>query len=157
MKTEKIRIYYNGQFIEVTHEVYTVLIKSDRKIKYFENDLKEEKIILDKKGTVVEIIPSREDSLDRLQDDNERQFADNSDSVEEIALRNLRYKQLHNAISMLKPDEQALIEALYFNFLTQDDYAKQIGLSQQAVSKKRTKILKKLSCRYAMCVTKCGS
>ena len=45
---------------------------------------------------------------------------------------------------MLKPDEQALIEALYFNFLTQDDYAKQIGLSQQAVSKKRTKILKKL-------------
>lgn len=144
MKTEKIRIYYNGQFIEVTHEVYTVLIKSDRKIKYFENDLKEEKIILDKKGTVVEIIPSREDSLDRLQDDNERQFADNSDSVEEIALRNLRYKQLHNAISMLKPDEQALIEALYFNFLTQDDYAKQIGLSQQAVSKKRTKILKKL-------------
>ena len=63
MKTEKIRIYYNGQFIEVTHEVYTVLIKSDRKIKYFENDLKEEKIILDKKGTVVEIIPSREDSL----------------------------------------------------------------------------------------------
>ena len=37
MKTEKIRIYYNGQFIEVTHEVYTVLIKSDRKIKYFEN------------------------------------------------------------------------------------------------------------------------
>ncbi|MBQ4130943.1 MAG: sigma-70 family RNA polymerase sigma factor [Clostridia bacterium] len=144
MKTEKIRIYYNGQFIEVTHEVYTVLIKSDRKIKYFENDLKEEKIILDKKGTVVEIIPSREDSLDRLQDDNERQFADNSDSVEEIALRNLRYEQLHNAISMLKPDEQALIEALYFNFLTQDDYAKQIGLSQQAVSKKRTKILKKL-------------
>lgn len=144
MKTEKIRIYYNGQFIEVTHEVYTVLIKSDRKIKYFENDLKEEKIILDKKGTVVEIIPSREDSLDRLQDDNERQFADNSDSVEEIALRNLRYEQLHNAISMLKPDEQALIEALYFKFLTQDDYAKQIGLSQQAVSKKRTKILKKL-------------
>ena len=144
MKTEKIRIYYNGQFIEVTHEVYTVLINSDRKIKYFENDLKEEKIILDKKGTVVEIIPSREDSLDRLQDDNERQFADNSDSVEEIALRNLRYEQLHNAISMLKPDEQALIEALYFNFLTQDDYAKQIGLSQQAVSKKRTKILKKL-------------
>lgn len=144
MKTEKIRIYYNGQFIEVTHEVYTVLIKSDRKIKYFENDLKEEKIILDKKGTVVEIIPSREDSLDRLQDDNEKQFADNSDSVEEIALRNLRYEQLHNAISMLKPDEQALIEALYFNFLTQDDYAKQIGLSQQAVSKKRTKILKKL-------------
>ena len=144
MKTEKIRIYYNGQFIEVTHEVYTVLIKSDRKIKYIENDLKEEKIILDKKGTVVEIIPSREDSLDRLQDDNERQFADNSDSVEEIALRNLRYEQLHNAISMLKPDEQALIEALYFNFLTQDDYAKQIGLSQQAVSKKRTKILKKL-------------
>ena len=93
---------YNGQFIEVTHEVYTVLIKSDRKIKYFENDLKEEKIILDKKGTVVEIIPSREDSLDRLQDDNERQFADNSDSVEEIALRNLRYEQLHNAIVLKK-------------------------------------------------------
>ena len=43
-----------------------VLIKTDRKIKYFERDLKEEKIILDKNGIVVKIVPSREDSLDRL-------------------------------------------------------------------------------------------
>ena len=144
MKTEKIRIYYNGQFIEVTHEVYTVLIKTDRKIKYFENDLKEEKIILDKKGMVVEIVPSREDSLDRLQDDNERQFADDSDSVEEIALRNIRYEQLHKAISMLKPDEQALIEALYFKFLSQRDYADVLGVSQVAVCKKQRRILRKI-------------
>lgn len=144
MKTEKIKIYYNGKFIEVTHEVYTVLIKTDRKIKYFENDLKEEKIILDKKGMVVEIIPSREDSLDRLQDDSERQFADNSDSVEEIALRNIRYEQLHKAISMLKPDEQALIEALYFKFLSQREYADVLGVSQVAVCKKQRRILRKI-------------
>lgn len=144
MKSEKNKIYYNGQIIEVTHEVYMVLIKTDRKIKYFERDLKEEKIILDKNGIVVKIVPSREDSLDRLKDDNERQFADDTESVEEIALRKIQYEQLHNAITMLKPDEQSLIEALYFKFLSQTDYASQLGLSQQAISKKCTKILKKI-------------
>lgn len=144
MKTEKIKIYYDGKIIEVTREVYTVLIKTDRKMKYFECDLKEDRMLFDKKGIVVRVIPSREDSLDRLMDDNERQFADDTESVEEVAVRNIQYEQLHKAISMLKPDEQSLIEALYFRFLSQTDYASQIGLSQQSISKKCTKILRKL-------------
>ena len=144
MKTEKVKVYYNGQIIEVTKEVYTALDQTDRKIQYYELDLKVEKFIFNKKGNLVRIIPSREDSYDRLQDDNAQQFADNSESVEDAVLNKIRYEQLHNAISMLKPDEQSLIEALYFRFLSQTDYASQVGLSQQSISKKCNKILKKL-------------
>ena len=64
--------------------------------------------------------------------------------MEDAVLNKIRYEQLHNAISMLKPDEQSLIEALYFRFLSQTDYASQVGLSQQSISKKCNKILKKL-------------
>ncbi len=144
MKTEKVKVYYEGQIIEVTKEVFTVLEKTDRKIEYCELDLKVERYIYNKKGELIRIIPSREDSYDRLQSENAQQFADDSESVEEIALRNLRYEQLHNAISLLKPNEQALIEALYFQFLSQRDYAQTMGVSQASVCKKQKRILKKL-------------
>lgn len=144
METEKIKIYYNGQIVEVTPDVYAVLIKTDRKMRYFENDIKVEKYILDESGDKVRIIPSRENSFERLQEECAQQFACESESVENTVLRNLQHEQLRRAIDLLEPDEQELIDALYFQLLSQDAYASQIGLSQQAISKKRLKILKKL-------------
>ena len=70
MDAGKKRIWIRGQFIEVTDEVYAAYMKGDRKMRYFENDLKTERFVLGKEGQVVQIIPSREDSLDRLMDEN---------------------------------------------------------------------------------------
>lgn len=39
-------------------------------MRYFENGLKTERFVLVKEGRVAQIIPSREDSLDRLVDEN---------------------------------------------------------------------------------------
>lgn len=68
MDADKKRIWIRGQFVEVTDEVYRAYMQGDRKMRYFENDLKTERFVLGKEGQVVQIIPSREDSLDRLVD-----------------------------------------------------------------------------------------
>ena len=70
MDADKKRIWIRGQFVEVTDEVYRAYMQGDRKMRYFENDLKTERFVLGKEGQVVQIIPSREDSLDRLVDEN---------------------------------------------------------------------------------------
>lgn len=86
MDADKKRIWIRGQFVEVTDEVYRAYMQGDRKMRYFENDLKTERFVLGKEGQVVQIIPSREDSLDRLVDENARQFSDEQESVESVVL-----------------------------------------------------------------------
>ena len=76
MDADKKRIWIRGQFVEVTDEVYRAYMQGDRKMRYFENDLKTERFVLGKEGQVVQIIPSREDSLDRLVDENAQQLCE---------------------------------------------------------------------------------
>lgn len=81
MDADKKRLWVSGQFIEVTDEVYDAYMKGDRKMRYFESDLKTERFLMDENGQIRQVIPSREDSLDRLMDDNAEQFADRHESV----------------------------------------------------------------------------
>ena len=87
MDADKKKIWIRGQFIEVTDEVYTAYMKGDRKIIYFENDLKTGRTVKDKDGNIKQILPSREDSLDRLMEDNAQQFPDSQESVEDIVIQ----------------------------------------------------------------------
>ena len=107
MDDNKRKLWVNGQFIEVSEEVYQVYMQGDRKMRYFETDLKTERTILAEDGTVQRIIPSREDSLDRLIDDNARQFSDAGESVEDAVLRKLAEDELHRALEKLTDGEYA--------------------------------------------------
>lgn len=144
MDADKKRIWIRGQFVEVTDEVYRAYMQGDRKMRYFENDLKTERFVLGKDGRVVQIIPSREDSLDRLMDENARQFSDRQESVESVVFRKLETDRLHTALSMLTPEEQALIWALFFEERSESELAAELGISQPAIYKRKIKILKKL-------------
>lgn len=66
LKADNKKIWIRGQFVEVTDEVYAAYMKGDRKIRYFENDLKTGRTVKDKDGNIKQTLPSREDSLDRL-------------------------------------------------------------------------------------------
>ena len=68
------QLWINGAYVYVTDEIYTVYLKGQRKMNYFEKDLKSERVIKDENGEIKKIIPSREDSLDRLLSDTQRQF-----------------------------------------------------------------------------------
>ena len=144
MDADKKRIWIRGQFVEGTDEVYRAYMQGDRKMRYFENDLKTERFVLGKEGQVVQIIPSREDSLDRLVDENARQFSDAQESVESVVLHKLEVDRLPTALSLLTPEERALIQALFFDERKESELAVELGISQPAVYKRKMKILKKL-------------
>ena len=144
MDADKKKIWVCGQTIEVTDAVYEAYMKGDRKMRYFENDLKAERILLDEDGQIKQIILSREDSLDRLMDDNAEQFSDRHESVEDMVLRKISVERLHTALSTLSEKERELIETLFFEEKTERDVASAMGISQPAVHKQKNKILKKL-------------
>ena len=144
MDDNKRKLWVNGQFIEVSEEVYQVYMQGDRKMRYFETDLKTERTMLAEDGTVQRIIPSREDSLDRLIDDNSRQFSDAGESVEDAVLRKLAEDEMHRALEKLTDEEYALIYALFFEGKSIRSYAQELGVYPNAVHKRMKRILKKL-------------
>ena len=144
MDAGKKKIWVRGQFVEVTDEVYTAYMRGDRKMRYFENDLKCERPVYGSNGEIKRVIPSREDSLDRLMEENARQFAVNAESVEDVVLRKLTVDKLHTALLQLTKEERALIYALFYEEKTEREYAEQLGLYRNAVHVRKIKTLKKL-------------
>lgn len=120
LKADNKKIWIRGQFVEVTDEVYAAYMKGDRKIRYFENDLKTGRTVKDKDGNIKQTLPSREDSLDRLMEDNAQQFLDSHESVEDIVIQKISAEK------------------------TERVYAEQIGVSPSTVHRRREKIIKKL-------------
>lgn len=74
-------------------------------MKYFEKDLKVEHVLKDKNGNIIGVIPSREDSLERLINDNSIQFYDARKSVECSAQINDDVENLHIAMQELTSEE----------------------------------------------------
>lgn len=128
---------------EASEEVIAVLRTTERKMQYQEYDLKVERTVVDQENRTVEQIPSREDSYERMLEQN-MQFAEDSASAEEQALKNIQTRQLHKALLLLSDDERDLIERLFFQEQTEREIAAVYGLSQNAVNKRRKRVLDKL-------------
>ncbi len=133
-------IIKNGASVEVSDEVYKILRKWDRRIKYVEHDLKETRYIIDQKEETVKEIPSREDSLDRLTAlgfDFENRSADFRESVSDKIM-------LEQALEKLSDEERYLITQLFYFGRTERELAEELGVSQYTVNRNKHKILKKL-------------
>lgn len=128
---------------EASEEVIAVLRTTERKMQYQEYDLKVERMVVDQENRTVEQIPSREDSYERMLEQN-MQFAEETASAEEQALQNIQTQQLHKALLLLSDDERDLIERLFFQEQTEREIAAVYGLSQNAVNKRRKRVLDKL-------------
>lgn len=116
--------FVNGdsQEIEVTEAQYLILKDADR-IEYNNNQTNTRRHI----------------SLDMAEIDEGMQFADPSSlPITESASR------LHAAIEQLRPDQQKLIRAIYFEHVSISNYAKQEGVSQPAVTQRLMTAKKKL-------------
>ena len=70
-------------------------------------------------------------------------FVDNKNDPAEIIPEQMITTQLYNCMELLTPDEYELIYALYFCGLSEGAYARGKGVTQQAIFKKKTRILKK--------------
>ena len=145
MKNNKITInVYNtttNSFEEVTvsAEIAKTINHYTRKEKYLMVDLKTEKAVRNKDGSV-QYKPSREISLELLSNEKKFQFCSPEDIQGNIELK-FYVKQ---ALDHLSDKERELIELLYFRDLTQEEVAKILHVSQQCISKNHLRILKKL-------------
>lgn len=81
-------------------------------------------------------------SLDKLAEDGFD--AADSVSVAELVEDKLELELLTAALEKLDPDERSLIDALFYKDRTVRDYAAEIGVSHQAVVKRKQKVIEKL-------------
>ena len=134
---------YKKMYPEAGEEVIAVLRTTERKMQYQEYDLKTEQTVINQEDQTITTIPSREDSLERLAE-QEVQFAADTEGVEETVLRRLQYAQLHKAISLLSDDERELVDRLFFQGQTEREAAADMGIYRNAVHKRKNRILEKL-------------
>ena len=126
---EKYYIGLNGQIFEVSKELYETYYKGQRKEKYFTHDLKQEHTKVDKETGEMIVIPSREDSYERLLE-AEKQFAEEAEDVEDVAVREVMLEKLNEALRILTDEETAIIHALFYQEISEVELAKKIRNSQ---------------------------
>ena len=133
-------ILKNGTAVEVSDEIFEILKKSDRRIKYVEHDLKETRYIINQEKATVKEIPSREDSLDRLMALG-FDFADSATEFDEAVVEKIMLEQ---ALEKLSDEERYLITQLFYFNRTERELAAELRQTQQNIHKIKQRILCKL-------------
>ena len=134
---------YRKMYPAASEEVIAVLRQSERRLQYLEYDLKVERFVLDETKQVAFFIPSREDSLERLMD-ADAQFVDEETNVEEIAIKAVMIAKLKESLGLLSADELEMIHALFYQGLTEREFAKNVGIPQKTINDRKVRILRKL-------------
>ena len=129
---EKYFIKIGDALVEVTKEVYEAYYSVERHMRTLdEKDARNGTVLysnLDTKKTL---------GVEMLRDLT-------AESVEDEALLRILSERLHKCLSHLPESDQQLIRAIYFEDLSEREYARQVGLAQKGVNKRKHKILKKL-------------
>ena len=133
-------IYINGAPYAVSKEIYEYITKSDRKIKYAEEDRKQERYFIDCENERISVKPSREDSLDRLMELG-MDFPDKTIDLYESITQKIMLEQ---ALSKLDDEERNLIIQLFYFDRTETELAQEYNQTQQNINKAKQRILCKL-------------
>ena len=129
---EQYFIPIEGKLIEVEENVYIAYYKMGRRERYLEERDHENGLV-------------SYDALDNNGIVGQEMFKDSTmESLEDIALTKELKTQLHRCIDMLPKAERELILAIYFSGMSDTEYSKKIGRTQQTVSYRHRKILSKL-------------
>jgi len=143
MSKQQFFISIDGQRIAVTKEVYLTYYRSKRRERYYEHDIKIERAIYDDAGNISGYMPPKEDSLERLIESG-TEFPAGQKSVETIVIDKIMVENLHKALVGLSTSEHELIDALFFQGLTEREYASVSGIPQQTINDRKARVLVKL-------------
>lgn len=133
-------IMKNGKAVEVSEEIYEYLVKSDRRIRYVEEDLKRNTYIIDSVNEKVTVIPKREQSLDRLTELG-KDFSDSDSDFQDGTIFKIMFNE---ALAKLSDEERYLITQLFYFSCSEKDVAKELGVTRRTVSNRKIKVLLKL-------------
>lgn len=134
---------FRKMYPEASEEVIEVLRETERKMQYQEYDLKAEQTIIDEDAQEIWVIPSREDSYERLIE-LDIQFLDDGENVEDQVFQKIQSEMIHKALSFLSDEEEKLIRLLFFEERTEREVAELMGIYHNAVHKRKKRILRKL-------------
>ena len=67
-----------------------------------------------------------------------------ADDVSEEAEKKILLKKLRICLSKLSAEQQELVQDIFFKFLTEQEVAQKLGISQSAVSQRKNTVLRKL-------------
>ena len=122
-------IYVQGEQVAVSHEIYCVYYEEYDHERYLDKRGKKREIsfdLLQERGNLIDIVGLSVGTPDYLIIERER------------------LEQLYEALKQLDADERWLIGKLYFYENTEKEVAEILGISRQAINKRKQKILKKL-------------
>lgn len=139
----KKRIDYREKYPDLSNEMMEVLEKSDRKMEYQQYDLKVERCQIDGTNQSVTYIPSREDSYERLLEEN-RQFAAEIESVEDAAVKAVMIEKMLNGLKLLTLEEQDLIKELFFRGKSERQLSEETGIHYMTIHNRKIRILAQL-------------
>ncbi len=137
------RTNYREKYPDLSDEMIEVLEKSDRKMEYQQYDLKVEQCQIDCSKRTVTYVPSREDSYERLLEEN-RQFAAESESVQDAAVKAVMIEKMLDNLKLLAPEEQDLIGELFFKGKSERRVSAEMGIPYMTIHDRKVKILGKL-------------
>lgn len=130
----------NGKAVEVSEAIYEYLIKSDRHVRYIEDDLKRNTYIIDSVNEKVTVIPKREQSLDKLMEIGMDFSDDRTDYQDSMILKIM----LEKAMSNLSDEERYLITQIFYFDRTERDLARELKMPQRTLHDFKCRILCKL-------------
>jgi len=143
-------ITVDGEKVNVSEEVYTVYAKAGYKMENMEFGIKCDRVLKDADGRAVRdehgnpvILPEREVSLDKLIGED-WDFPSSEPSPEETVIDLIEIEALYSCLDLLDANERELIDALFFEGLTERDYADEIGISKTALHARKVKVLAKM-------------
>lgn len=131
------------ELVPVSKKIYKEYYRMRRREKYMEKDVKVGRIDVDTEVEAYTFVPSKEDSIERLMEEEGAVFAD-AQRVEDIICDKATLLILQKAMTELNREEQELICDLYHKSLTVREVAKQQNISHVAVVKRHKKVLDKL-------------
>ena len=115
-----------------------------------ERNIKCNRVLKDSKSNTVRdehgnaiLLPEREVSLDKLIAED-WDYPSTEPSPENEVIGQIEIEMLYHSLDSLDADERALINALFFDDMTEREYAQTIGISKTALHARKIKVLGKL-------------
>ena len=145
-------IKVDGEMVEVNEELYTAYASAGYKMENTEIGSKRDRVLQDANGKAVRdehgqpvILPEREVSLNKLIDEG-WDYPQSASSPEAIffAAAFSEDAELSRCLALLTDGERALVNALYFEGLTETEYGNRLGVKQQSINERKLRILKKI-------------
>ena len=133
-------LYIDGQKVPVSEQVYKAYWEYTEKERYFMGKPKQESFVYDPEEEIAALLPSREDSYERLLETNQ-QFTTADSPVEEQAVASI---WLDSLMRDLSEEEREIIRQLYFLDKSEREACAALHLARTTFQRRKAALLEKL-------------